>query len=115
MSYTLFFIYDQACNLSSRQKLESIQYNALLALTRAIRGSLRETLYQKLGLKSLELQRWYRKLCCFYNKQAPGYLTELIATRDEAYQTRYAGNATSVCLYHNFFKENVFTISYQIE
>ena len=68
-------IYDQAYNLSFHQKLESIQYNAALALTGAIRGSSREKLYQELGLESLQLRRWYRKLCCFYkiyNKQAPG-------------------------------------------
>ena len=59
-------IYDQAYNLSFHQKLESIQYNAALALTGAIRGSSREKLYQELGLESLQLRRWYRKLCCFY-------------------------------------------------
>ena len=76
-------IYDQACNLSFHQILESIQYNAAVTLTRAIRGSSREKLYQELGLESLQLRRWYRKLCCFYkiyNKQAPGYLIELIPT-----------------------------------
>ena len=35
-------IYDQAFNLSFHQKLESIQYNAALTLTGAIRGSSRE-------------------------------------------------------------------------
>ena len=50
-------IYDQAYNLSFHQKLESIQYNASLALTRAIRGSSREKLYQELGLESLQLRR----------------------------------------------------------
>ena len=75
--------YDQASNLSFLQKFESIQYNAALALTRAIRGSSRKKLYQKLGLESLQLRLWYRKLCCFYkthNEQTPGYLTELIPT-----------------------------------
>ena len=82
-------IYDQAYNLSFHQKLESIQYNAALALTGAIRGSSRKKLYQELGLESLQQRRWYRKLCCFYktdNKQTPGYLTELMLTRNEAYQ-----------------------------
>ena len=59
-------IYDQAYNLSFYQKLESIQYNAALALTGAIRGSSREKLYQELGLESFQLWRWYKKLCCFY-------------------------------------------------
>ena len=88
-------IYDQVYNLSFHQELESIQQNAALALTVTIRGSSRENLYQELGLESLQLQRWYRKLCCFYkiyHKQALGYLTELIPTRNEAYQTRYLAN-----------------------
>ena len=82
-------IYDQACKVSFHQKLESIQYNTALALTGEIRGSSREKLYQELRLEPLQLRRWYRKLCCFYkiyNKQAPGYLTELIPTRNETYQ-----------------------------
>ena len=35
-------IYDQAYDLSFHRKLESIQYNAALALTGAIKGSSRE-------------------------------------------------------------------------
>ena len=91
--------------------VESIQYNAALALTGAIRGSSREKLYQELGLESLQLRRWYRKLCCFYkiyNKQAPGYLTELIPTRNEAYQTRHLTNIPSLSFKHNFFKNTFF-------
>ena len=102
-------IYDQAYNLSFRQKLESIQYNAALALTRVIRGSSRENLYQELGLESLQLWQWYRKLCCFYktyNKQAPDYLTELIPTCNEAYQARHVGNIPSLGFKHNFLKNH---------
>ena len=105
-------VYDQAYNLSFHQKLESIQYNAALALTGAIRGSSREKLYQELGLESLQLRRWYRKLCCFYkiyNKQAPGYLTELIPTCNEAYQTRHVANVPSLSFRHNFFKNTFFS------
>ena len=104
-------IYDQAYNLSFHQKLESIQYNAALPLTGAIRGSSSEKLYQELGLESLQLRRWYRKLCCFYkiyNKQAPGYLTELIPTRNEVYQTRHLANIPSLSFKHNFFKNTFF-------
>ena len=43
----------------------SIQYNAALAITVALRGSSMEKLYQELGLKTLQ-RRWYRKLRCFY-------------------------------------------------
>ena len=58
-------IYDRAFNESFQNKLESVQYNAALAITGAIRGASREKPYQELGLESLKLQRWYRKLCLF--------------------------------------------------
>ena len=46
-------IYDQAYYSSFLEKLESFQYNACLALTRAIRGILSEQLHQELGLHSV--------------------------------------------------------------
>ena len=55
-------IYDQHYNNSFHPKLESIQYNAALAKTGAIRDSSREILYQELGLESLQQHRWFRKL-----------------------------------------------------
>ena len=39
-------IYDQAYNASFHRKFESIQYNATLAITGAIRGTSKEKLYQ---------------------------------------------------------------------
>ena len=45
-------IYDQAFNSSFHQKIESLQGNASLAITGAIRGMLREKIYQELGLES---------------------------------------------------------------
>ena len=44
-------IYDQTYNDSFHQKMESVQYNAALAITGAIRGTSRENLYQELGLE----------------------------------------------------------------
>ena len=41
--------------------MESIQYNATLAITDAIRGTSKEKLYQEPGLESLHKSRWYRK------------------------------------------------------
>ena len=55
-------LYDQAYNMSFHQKLESIQYNACLAITGAIRGTSKEKLYQEIGLEFLQLRRWYRKV-----------------------------------------------------
>ena len=58
-------LFDQAFNASFHEKLESIQYNACLALTGTIRGTSKEKLYQEVGLESLQLRRWYRKLLSF--------------------------------------------------
>ena len=49
-----------------QQKMETIHYNAALAITGAIRGSSRDKLCQELGLKTLQQQHWYGKLCCFH-------------------------------------------------
>ena len=45
-------IYDQAYNTSFRQKLDSIQYNATLAITGTIRGTSKEKLYDELDLEN---------------------------------------------------------------
>ena len=78
-------LYDQAYNMSFHQKLESIQYNACLAITGAIRGTSKEKLYQEIGLESLQLRRWYRKLGMFYKifkSKSPQYLFKLIPEKD---------------------------------
>ena len=55
-------IYDKAFNESFHAKLESLQYNATLAITGAIKGSSTEKIYEELGLESLKSRRWYRKM-----------------------------------------------------
>ena len=74
-------IYDQAYNSAFHDKLESIQYNACLAITGAIRGTSTEKIYQELGLESLKSRCWFRKLCHFYkifNEKSSSYLFNLI-------------------------------------
>ena len=44
-------IYDQTFNESFLQRIESIQYNAAVAITGAIRVTSSEKLYQELGLE----------------------------------------------------------------
>ena len=46
-------IYDKPNNLNIFNKIESLQYNAALAITGAIRGSSKEKLYQELGFQCL--------------------------------------------------------------
>ena len=52
MNELCFIIYDQSFNNSFLQKIESLQYNTALAITSAITGTLREKIYQELGLES---------------------------------------------------------------
>ena len=54
-------IYDQPHNDTFCRMIESVQYNAALAITGAIRGSSRDRSYQELGLESLSDRRWYRR------------------------------------------------------
>ena len=58
-------IYDKPHKGSFREKIERVQYNACLVITGAFKGTLRERLYQELGLESLKDRRWHRKLCFF--------------------------------------------------
>ena len=49
-------LYDQAFNSTFHDKLELNQYNAFLAITRIIRDTSSDKLYQELGLESLQLR-----------------------------------------------------------
>ena len=63
------------------KKIEKINYNVFLAITRAIRGTSKEKLYQELGLESLVNRRWFRKLCFFlkiFKNNSPRYLYRII-------------------------------------
>ena len=87
-------IYDRAFNESFLQRLESIQYNAAIAITWAIRGKSSEKLFQELGLETLKSRRWFRKLYLFYkilHSKSPSYLFNLIP-ESNAYASRSALN-----------------------
>ena len=90
-------IYVQAYNSAFHDKLESIQYNACLAITGEIRGTSTEKIYQELGLESLKSRRWLRKLCRFYkifNEKSPSYLFKLIPNCNRVHKTRLSYNIT---------------------
>ena len=63
-------LYDQTNGSSFHEKLESIQYNACLA----IRGSLKEKIYQELGFESLRVRRSHRRVSLFYKVLIMGIL-----------------------------------------
>ena len=106
-------VYDRAFNESFHKYLESIQYNAAIAITGAIRGTSSEKLFQELGLESLKSRRWLRKLCLFYkifHKKSPSYLFQLIPPNNNVYATRssQSNKILSFKTRHNFFKDSFF-------
>ena len=104
-------IYDQAYNSTFHDKLESIQYNACLAITGAIRGTSTEKIYQELGLESLKSRRWFRKLCPFYkifNEKSPLYLFSLIPNFNRVHNTRFSYNIPPIKVRHDYFKKSFF-------
>ena len=93
---------------------ESIQYNACLALTGAIRGASEEKIYQELGLESLRDRRWCRKLCLFYKvleNENPKYLLSFIAIRRSLYSTQNIHNIPLVNTKHKFFKNSFYPLA----
>ena len=55
-------IYGKPGNVNFESKLERVQYNAYLAITGAIQGTNRNSIYAELGIELLSAKRWYRKL-----------------------------------------------------
>ena len=93
------------------QKKDSIQYNATLATTDAIRGTSIEKLYDELHLETLEKRRWCRKLCCFFKifrYKYPEYLFNIIPTSVSTYNTRNTNNIPLFKVKHNFFQNSFF-------
>ena len=98
-------IYDEAFNNSFHQKIESLQYNAALAITGAIRGTSRKKNYQKLGLESLQQRRFFFKI---YKNQCPKYLFDIIPQSNCQYRTRNAQNIPHINVKHQSFKNSYF-------
>ena len=74
-------LYEKAYNSSFHQKIESGQYNRCLAITCAIRGTSKERFYDELGLESLTLCHWFRKLRYFHKfskHESPQFLFKLV-------------------------------------
>ena len=91
-------LYDNPNNKSFQSKLEKVQYRACLAITGAIKGTLRERLYNELGLHSLSTRRWRSKLIFFYkilNGLLPEYLhSYLNFSSEDNYSLRSASAST---------------------
>ena len=109
-------IYDQAYNSTFHDKLESIPYNAYLAITGEIRGTSTEKIYQELGLESLQSRhRWFRKLCHFhkiFNEKSPSYLFKFIPNFSRVHNARLSYNIPPIKVRHGYFKNSFFSFSY---
>ena len=104
-------IYDQAYNASFHQKLGSIQYNAALAIMRAIRGRSKGKLYCELGLEPFEKEDGAGNCVTFLrfsDKNAQStYWT--IPTSASTYNTRNTNNISEFKVKHNFFQSSFFS------
>ena len=106
-------IYDQIFNESFHQWIESIHYDAAIAITGEIRGTSSEKIYQELDLESLRSRRWLRKVCLFYKiykKKSPSYLYNLIPGKVNFYSTRSSqiDNISNIKTRSNFFRNSFF-------
>ena len=100
-------ISDQPENEIFCKKIESVQYNAALAITGAIQGTSREKLHKELGLETLKSRRWLKKSCSFYkikNNGIPSYLAELIPSEFHLYNTWNTRNITTYSCRTDAFK-----------
>ena len=100
-------LYDQTFNNFFHERLESIQYNAALAITSAIRSSLRE----KPGFQCLQQPSWYKKHCLFFKvikTQSPKNLFDLIPTARQAYMIRHRNSVPRFNVKNDYFKNSFF-------
>ena len=98
-------IYDEAYNETFHQKLESIQYNACLALSGAIRGSSIEnfTMNQVWHPSNVDVgKRNFAYFIRFSKENKPVYLLNLIPTKNSSYNTRNTDKITAFHTKHNF-------------
>ena len=105
-------IYDQAYSASFNQKLEPLQYNTCLAITRANRGTTKEktvwrTMFGVLSTTSLVPKiSWFYKL---FNKEYLHYLFKLILSRRSGYVARNMQNIPLFKTRHTFLKNSFFS------
>ena len=101
-------LYDKAQNIFHK-KIESVQYNACLTSTKAIRRTSKENIYEEVGLESLRQRRWCRKLGTFYKilkNRSPGNLSKLIPAKSFSYITRTVATLPFPNMKHDFLKNS---------
>lgn len=100
---------DKLVNLN-RGKLESVQYNSLLAIAGAMRGTPGEKLYQDLGLEPLKSRSClenvaiFKKNVAIFNKKSPSYLFNLLPNLNRVHNTRLSYIILLIKVRHDNFK-----------
>ena len=95
-------IYGQPSNASFSKKIESVQYNAALAITGAIKDS-----YQKLRLEYLYQRRWAKRLCLLYkvfSTGQPSYIYDLLPPMRSS--RRHVNSFNTVSCKSEYFKNS---------
>ena len=72
---------DEPSNDAFSNQWETVQYNAALAITGAIKKTSREELYQELGLEYLQQRRWMRRICLFckvFSTKVPAHVYDFV-------------------------------------
>uniref|UniRef100_A0A7M5X4Y1 Uncharacterized protein n=1 Tax=Clytia hemisphaerica TaxID=252671 RepID=A0A7M5X4Y1_9CNID len=82
MSISVLLIKMLDGNASFVQKLETMQYNASLAITGCFRGTSQDKMYSEIGLESLADRRFARRMIFkIINNSTPSYLRNYLPAR----------------------------------
>ena len=87
----------------------------MLNYHRSYQGTSKEKLYQELRLESLQLRRWFRKLCLFpkfFKNEYHKYLINIIPVKSTPYTTRNMNSFCHLNTKRNFFKNSFSNIKY---
>ena len=103
-------IYDQPHIDSFINKVESVQYNAALAITGAIKGTSKERIYRELGFESLADRRWFRRMCTFWKivkgispTYLQNYLPVIQHSRNPTRQNLFSAIPSKTDYFGNYF------------
>ena len=108
------FIFDQPNNGLFCSKIESVQYNAALAITGPIQGTSQIKLYRELGLEPLRSPQWFRHFCTLYKIKTtclPPYLNNMLPKVTQHYQTQNSEDLAMYQIRTNIFKYYFFPYS----
>ena len=105
-------VYDHPSSDAFSNKLETVQYNATLAITGAIKGTSHKKLFQELWFEYLQQRRWMRRLCLFYkvvSTKLPDYIYDIILP--ERQSQRHPNIFNSISCITEYFKNSFFFLA----